>query len=356
MPDAASLRVWLEDVLRHGAGRNDAILLRHAHRAAGDADGACRDLRTGARRPARARERRAETVGQGNAFAPRGRSLGCRRRCASSAHAWATFPTRSRSARWPARTASPRTTRPLGLLQAFAANLISAAVRLMPLGQSAGLSVLAGAGAHAARGRGRNARRRRWTISAAPASAPTSPRCGTKRNIRGCSDHERKRRQRSAARRRRRAGGHRQDRADGRAVQARSATRYDIAAITNDIYTKEDAEFLTRAGSLPPERILGIETGGCPHTAIREDASINLAGVADLRRRFPRARRDPDRERRRQPRRHVQPGTRRPHDLRDRRVGRRQDPAQGRAGHHAQRPAGDQQDRPGTPSSAPTWR
>ena len=63
--------------------------------------------------------------------------------------------------------------------------------------------------------------------------------------------------------------------------------RYDIAAITNDIYTKEDAEFLTRAGSLPPERIMGIETGGCPHTAIREDASINLAGVADLRRNSP---------------------------------------------------------------------
>jgi urease accessory protein len=63
--------------------------------------------------------------------------------------------------------------------------------------------------------------------------------------------------------------------------------RYDIAAITNDIYTKEDAEFLTRAGSLPPERIMGIETGGCPHTAIREDASINLAGVAELNRRFP---------------------------------------------------------------------
>ena len=63
--------------------------------------------------------------------------------------------------------------------------------------------------------------------------------------------------------------------------------RYDIAAITNDIYTKEDAEFLTRAGSLPPDRIMGIETGGCPHTAIREDASINLAGIAALRRRFP---------------------------------------------------------------------
>jgi len=63
--------------------------------------------------------------------------------------------------------------------------------------------------------------------------------------------------------------------------------RYDIAAITNDIYTKEDAEFLTRAGSLTPDRILGIETGGCPHTAIREDASINMAGVEDLRQRFP---------------------------------------------------------------------
>jgi urease accessory protein len=63
--------------------------------------------------------------------------------------------------------------------------------------------------------------------------------------------------------------------------------RFDIAAITNDIYTKEDAEFLTRAGSLTPDRIMGIETGGCPHTAIREDASINLAGVAELRRRFP---------------------------------------------------------------------
>jgi len=63
---------------------------------------------------------------------------------------------------------------------------------------------------------------------------------------------------------------------------------YDIAAITNDIYTREDAEFLTRAGSLPPDRILGVETGGCPHTAIREDASINLAAVGQLHRAFPR--------------------------------------------------------------------
>ena len=62
---------------------------------------------------------------------------------------------------------------------------------------------------------------------------------------------------------------------------------YDICAITNDIYTKEDAQFLTRAGSLTEDRILGIETGGCPHTAIREDASINLAGIDEMNRRFP---------------------------------------------------------------------
>jgi urease accessory protein len=71
------------------------------------------------------------------------------------------------------------------------------------------------------------------------------------------------------------------------ALCKRLSPHYDIAAITNDIYTREDAEFLTRAGSLTPERIMGIETGGCPHTAIREDASINLAGVAEMRRRFP---------------------------------------------------------------------
>jgi urease accessory protein len=63
--------------------------------------------------------------------------------------------------------------------------------------------------------------------------------------------------------------------------------RYDVAAITNDIYTKWDAEFLVRSGALAPERIMGVETGGCPHTAIREDASINLAAVADMRKRFP---------------------------------------------------------------------
>lgn len=63
--------------------------------------------------------------------------------------------------------------------------------------------------------------------------------------------------------------------------------RYQIAVVTNDIYTREDAEFLTRSGALAPERIIGVETGGCPHTAIREDASMNLAAVAEFGRRFP---------------------------------------------------------------------
>lgn len=62
---------------------------------------------------------------------------------------------------------------------------------------------------------------------------------------------------------------------------------FSVAVITNDIYTREDAEFLMRAQALPIERIRGVETGGCPHTAIREDASINLAAVADLTRAFP---------------------------------------------------------------------
>jgi urease accessory protein len=62
---------------------------------------------------------------------------------------------------------------------------------------------------------------------------------------------------------------------------------FDIAAITNDIYTKEDARLLVEADALAPERIMGVETGGCPHTAIREDASINLAAIDEMRRLFP---------------------------------------------------------------------
>ncbi len=64
-------------------------------------------------------------------------------------------------------------------------------------------------------------------------------------------------------------------------------SRFEIAAVTNDIYTREDAEFLIRSEALPAERIVGVETGGCPHTAIREDASMNLAAIDDLCHRYP---------------------------------------------------------------------
>jgi urease accessory protein len=67
----------------------------------------------------------------------------------------------------------------------------------------------------------------------------------------------------------------------------RLRANFEIAAITNDIYTKEDARLLVEAGALAPERIMGVETGGCPHTAIREDASINLAAIDEMNRLFP---------------------------------------------------------------------
>jgi urease accessory protein len=71
------------------------------------------------------------------------------------------------------------------------------------------------------------------------------------------------------------------------ALCLRFRDRIDMAVITNDIYTKEDAEFLVRRGALPPERVVGVETGGCPHTAIREDASVNLEAVHGLIAAFP---------------------------------------------------------------------
>ena len=71
------------------------------------------------------------------------------------------------------------------------------------------------------------------------------------------------------------------------ALCKRMRDRYDIAVVTNDIYTKEDMEILLRAEALPPARICGVETGGCPHTAIREDASINLEAIARLQAEFP---------------------------------------------------------------------
>ena len=83
-----------------------------------------------------------------------------------------------------------------------------------------------------------------------------------------------------------------QDRADRRRCASALRDRYDIAVVTNDIYTEEDAQFLVRNEALAPERIIGVETGGCPHTAIREDASINLEAVARLMRALPGPRSD----------------------------------------------------------------
>jgi urease accessory protein UreG len=132
--------------------------------------------------------------------------------------------------------------------------------------------------------------------------------------------------------------------------------KYDIAAVTNDIYTREDAEFLVRNDALPKERILGVETGGCPHTAIREDASINLEAVDRLARAFPALQIVFVESGGDNLAATFSPGAVRPDDLRDRRRGRRQDPAQGRPGHHEVGPAGHQQDRPGADTSAPRSR
>ena len=120
-----------------------------------------------------------------------------------------------------------------------------------------------------------------------------------------------------------------------------------LGVVTNDIYTTEDAEFLRSTGVLPEDRIAAVQTGGCPHTAIRDDISSNLEAVEELEARDRAAGRRLRRERRRQPDRDLlaRPGRRA--DLRDRRGRRRRHPAQGRPRHRPRRPAGDQQDRPG---------
>src|SRR3954467_10007028 len=179
---------------------------------------------------------------------------------------------------------------------------------------------------------------RRWTISAARRFAPISPACVTRRNMRGCSDLELFGTYSIVVSAKAETHNHKslwlwEDVATAHLVSSvrrlwvpafagttlgesmskshgplrvgiggpvgsgktalmdllckTMRERYDIAAITNDIYTKWDAEFLVRSGSLTPDRIAGVETGGCPHTAIREDASMNLAAVADMRAKFP---------------------------------------------------------------------
>ncbi len=121
--------------------------------------------------------------------------------------------------------------------------------------------------------------------------------------------------------------------------------KYSVAVVTNDIYTKEDAEALVRMQALPSERIVGVETGGCPHTAIREDASINLQAIADLNRRDSPSR----------CRLHrvgegdnlaatFSPDLADAYDLCDLGSARRGNSAQGRAGDHQVRSAGDHQE------------
>jgi urease accessory protein len=139
--DVAGLRAWIEDVLCYGAGRSDAILLRHAHRAAADPD-ALEAVAELARAAQPARERRAESVGQGNAFARAAAPWGAPILVALAA--------RGGDIPYPVAVGAltgahgiAEDDAALGLLHAFAANLVSAGVRLIPLGQSAGLAVLA---------------------------------------------------------------------------------------------------------------------------------------------------------------------------------------------------------------------
>ena len=148
------------------------------------------------------------------------------------------------------------------------------------------------------------------------------------------------------ASRRLRTGRHRQELADRAAVPRARRRRSTSAVVTNDIYTDEDARFLRVAGVLDPDRIRAVETGACPHTAIRDDITANLLAVEELEEDFAAARPRPRRVRRRQPHRHLLPRARRRPDLRARRRRRRRRRPQGRPRHRAGRPARRQQDRP----------
>ena len=163
------------------------------------------------------------------------------------------------------------------------------------------------------------------------ARASRSRRRGTKRSTRGSSAHEALM---TAARRHRRPGRLGQDRADARAVPRAARPLRHRRRHQRHLHRGGRAVPGAQRARCAPERIIGVETGGCPHTAIREDASINLEAVDRLMRRFPQPRPRLRRERRRQPRRDLQPGAVRPDALRDRRRRRRQDPAQGRPRHH----------------------
>ena len=193
------------------------------------------------------------------------------------------------------------------------ASTVSAAMRLMPIGQSGGAR-------HASRGRAPNACR--LAVDSVETSTAPSNRFTPLMDIaamtqqswsRGCSD----RRSRSPWCASALAGQW----APGkpRSIDALCKTmreRYRLGVITNDIFTREDMEFLVRSQALTADRIIGVQTGGCPHTAIREDASMNFDALDELTARASRSRPRVSRKRRRQPGGELQPGARGRVDLR----------------------------------------
>ena len=182
---------------------------------------------------------------------------------------------RSRDA-WPAREMVS------AYLYSTSAALVGAALRLMPLGQLAGQRILWNVRPLIATACGRSARQdagRHVVLCSRTGNREHAPRHGW---TRGCSGHDFQ----TAQNRHRRTCGIGKNGA-GRIALRAPEIGYQLAVITNDIYTREDAEFLTRRGVLSADRIVGVETGGCPHTAIREDASVNLEASSALMQRFP---------------------------------------------------------------------
>ena len=276
-------------MIGNGGGFCDAMLLVHAYRAtAGNDDQALKDVAELAAAFAPSKERFLETTAQGRAFIE------------ATQAAWPCVALSRLAATWEGPLAYPVAVGmaaaghdiPLeaaltAFLHAVAANLVSAGVRLVPLGQTDGQRVLASlepviatTAEPRARHRARRHRRRRLPrrhrqhAPRAPVHAAvqeltmqTSPHGPLRVGVGGP------------------VGSGKTALMD--ALCKRLRDRYQLAAITNDIYTKWDAEYLVRSGALAPDRIAGVETGGCPHTAIREDASANLAAVADMRAKFP---------------------------------------------------------------------
>ncbi len=284
--DRASLADWAGHIVARGAGFADAVLAGHAMDAAVAEDwprlDEIADLAAALRGTA---ETALESAQQGGSFLSATRAAWPDALLDRFAERRGVSPTPLPVAFGIA--ASRHAPKPIAIaayLHAFGANLISAGVRLIPLGQTDGQRALAallpiveaaalsGRGNGARRSRHRGARRRldldaaRNPIYEAVPLMSASPHGPLRVGVGGP------------------VGSGKTALVDRLCKHMRE--RWNIAVVTNDIYTKEDAEFLTRSGALAAERIVGVETGGCPHTAIREDASINLAAVFDLQARF----------------------------------------------------------------------